>query len=156
MAGRQLSAAATASLVAEETAEVWLRLIVITHANLAVPIRLVDNIEDIVSNGATFVALPFELELPDEGERPGEARIRVDNVDRRIVEAIRSITTPPQVTIQIILASDPDAIELEIPTLTLRDATYDLTAVTGFLRFEDITVEPVAESITPARFPGLF
>lgn len=156
MVGRTLSAAATQSLTAETTGEVWLYLITINHADLPAPIRLVSNVEDIVSNGETYVGLPFAIELPDEGERAGEARIRVDNVRREITEWVRSMTGPPTVDIQVILADSPDTIELEISGLTMRDVTYDAVAVTGYLRAEDLTVEPVAEIITPARFPGLF
>ena len=41
--------------------------------HLEAPIRVVNNIEAVTSNGNEFVALPFDIELPDEGERPGEA-----------------------------------------------------------------------------------
>lgn len=155
MTGRTLSPAMETAIAAEESDECPLVLVTIEHDDLPEPIRVVNNIEDIVSNGATFVGLPFEIELPDEGERPGEARIRVDNVDRRIVKAVRSIQTPPDVTVQVILASQPDVIDMEITGLKLRDTTTDAAAVTGYLRFEDLTVEPVAAMITPARFPGL-
>lgn len=156
MTGRTLSSAAQAAILDEESDEVSLHLVTIEHDDLDAPIRIVDNIEDITSNGETFVGLPFRLELPDEGDRPGEARITVDNVDRRIAEAVRSITTPPSVTIQVVLASQPDTLELELSGMTLRDVTIDAGAVTGYLRFEDLSVEPIAEAITPSKFPGLF
>lgn len=154
---RSLSPTAVASVHAEETDEVWLYLVRIDHDDLATPIRVVSNMEDIVSNGETFVGVPFELTLPDETpDGPGEARLRIDNVDRVIVNTVRLIQTPPTVRIQVVLASDPDTIECELDNLTLRDATWDASFVEGRLRFEDLVVEPVAEIITPARFPGLF
>lgn len=156
MTGRALSLVATASLVEEATDEVWLVLMEITHADMADTIRVVNNTEAIVSDGETYVGLPFAIEFPDEGDRPGEARISIDNVDRRIVEAVRSITTPPTVKLQVILASQPDTIEFELDGLKLRDVTYDAAQVQGYLRFEDLSVEPVAALITPERFPGLF
>lgn len=156
MSGRALSLVATASLVEEATDEVWLVLIEITHADMAQTIRVVNNTEAIVSNSQTFVGLPFAIEFPDEGERPGEARISIDNVNRQIVEAVRSISTPPNVKLQVILASQPDTIEFELDGLKLRDVTYDAAQVQGYLRFEDLVTEPVAALITPERFPGLF
>jgi hypothetical protein len=151
-----LSSAATASIHAEDTDEVWLVLLTINHADLDAPIRVVNNTEDIVSGGVTYIALPFELELPDQGERPGEARIRVDNVNRAIVEAVRTIQSPPSVEFKIVLASQPDTIEYQHSGLTMRDVTYDLASVQGYLRYEDLSTEPVADIITPSRFPGLF
>ena len=156
MTGRDVSAAFTAASTAEATDEVPLVLLTVDHDELDAPIRVCDNIEAITSNGNTFLALPFDVELPDDGERPGEARVRIDNVSRDIALVLRRISTPPLVTIQVVLASQPDTIEYEITNLTLRDATYDLNYVSGFLRFEDLTTEAVAEIITPQRFPALF
>lgn len=156
MTGRTLSPAMTAAIAAESTDECPLMLVTIAHDDLDAPIRVVNNIENITSNGETFIGLPFAIELPDEGDRPGEARISVDNVNRAIAEAVRSISTPPDVTIQVILASQPDTIDLELTGLKMRDVTMDASAVTGYLRFEELTVEPVAATMTPSRFPALF
>lgn len=156
MSGREFSVTATAALVAEETDEVFLDLLIIDHADLAAPIRLVRNMENITHLGQTYIGMPFDIELPDEGERPGEARVSVDNVSREITNAIRSITSPPTVVYRLIVASDPDVIEYELSGLTLRDVTYDIGVVQGYLRYEDLTVEPVADTITPSRFPSMF
>jgi hypothetical protein len=69
-------------------------LLGVTHADMAETIRVVNNVEDVVSGGGTYVGLPFSIELPGEGELPGEAGIAIDNVDRRTVEAMRTIQTP--------------------------------------------------------------
>lgn len=152
-----LSSTATESAFAENTDKVWLTLVTIDHDDLATPIRVVDNTEDVVSRGETFVAFAFEVALPGESETEiGEARLRVDNVDRQIVNAIRSIAGPPDVTIEVILADDPDTVEIALPPMKMRGVTYDKNTVEGSLRFEDITSEPIAETITPERFPGLF
>ncbi|MCL4715450.1 MAG: DUF1833 domain-containing protein [Hyphomonadaceae bacterium] len=156
MTGRVLSAPATAAIAAEETDEVFLVLVGIDHVDLVQPIRVVNNVEPVDSGGETYVGLPFEIELPDEGERPGEARLSVDNVDRRIVEALRTVQSAPTVEIKVVLASQPDVIEYELSGLTLRDTTYDVATVQGYLRYEDLSIDPVADMITPSRFPGLF
>lgn len=156
MTGRVLSTAATRALTAEETEEVFLVLVKISHGDLVSAIRVVNNIEAIEHDGETYVGLPFEIELPDEGDRPGEARLSVDNVDRRIVEAVRTISTPPSVTIKVVLASQPDVIEYQLDGLTMRDVSYDAATVQGYLRYEDLSTENVADIIVPSRFPGLF
>lgn len=153
---RSLSALAVASQNAQETGEVWLVLLTITAEGMQ-PLRVVNNNQDVVSGGNTFIAFPFEIELPsEEPDSPSGARLRIDNVDKRIVEAIRSISSPPSVTLQVVLASQPNTIELSFEGLTLRGVTYDADSVRGDLVFEAIYTEPITLSIIPTRFPGLF
>lgn len=154
---RNLSATAIASQNAENTSEIWLVLLTIDHDLLAQPIRLVNNNEAITSNGNQYIACAFDVDLPGEdAEGPISARLRVDNVDRVIVNTIRSINSPPQITLQVVLASDPDVVEVEYTGLILRSTDFDQFVVSGELRFEDIVVEPIAETITPQHFRGLF
>lgn len=157
MTGRVLSPAAVASLTTENTEEVWLVLLTIDHPTLASPIFLANNNEDVVSVGDRYIGLPFSIELPGEdAEEPGVALIQVPNVDREIVAAGRTISGPATCDIRVVLASQPDIIEVEFVGLILRDMEWDASMVRGRLRFESIVVEPLAETITPARFPGLF
>lgn len=143
---------------AQETPEVFLILVTIAHASLDPPIRPVRNNEDIPSNGETFIRCPFEITLPiDDADQPPRAKLRIDNVDRRIVQAIRAATSAPTVTIQIVLASDPDTLEAEFTDLTLREATYDVGVVTGDLVPDLFAAEPYPGDVfSPALFPGMF
>lgn len=148
---------AIASSNAQDTDEVWLMLFTLDHADLADPIRVVSNNEDIVSNGHTFIALGFELTLPGQDpDSPSSATVSLDNVDPVIVNTLRTISSPPTATIQVILASQPDVIEIEFTGLKLRNAQWDASKVSGDLVYEDVLTEPVATTMTPQRFPGLF
>lgn len=154
---RTLSPQAVLSTTAAETDEVWLALVTIDHPSLPAPIRLANNIEDVTSRGETFIACAFNLLLPGEDpESQVVARLQIGNVDRQIVIALRGLTSPPVFTIEVILASSPDYVELSLPDLVLRSASYDAEKVTGELVFESIYVEPIAVTMTPARFPGMF
>lgn len=154
---RALSAPAVASQNAEQTGEVWLVLMSIAHATLAQPIRVANNNENITSNGHLYVAWEFELDLPGEDpENPGNARLRIGNIDPLIIQSLRAIASPPTVTLQVILASNPDLVEIEFAGLVLRNATYDAMQIRGDLAFEEILTEPVATTLTPAKFPGMF
>jgi len=154
---RTLSIPADESLMDETTDEVWLVLLTISHASLAQPIRVVHNNEAITSRGNTFQAYAFSFIMPGQGgDGPGEAQLSIDNTDRVIVETIRSITDAPDVLVEVVLADTPDVVEIALPPLKLRDVTYNAATVTGFLRFEDLITEPVAETITPSRLPALF
>lgn len=153
---RTLSNAAIAAMNAPQSGEVWLVLLTISNPSIET-IRVVNNNEDIVSRGNTYLAFPFEIELPGQDpDSPSSARLRIDNVDKRIVEAVRSISTPPIITIEVVLASQPDTVEIGYTDLTLRAVEYDVNSVRGELTFESIFSEPVTLTMTPNRFPGLF
>lgn len=156
---RTLSNTARRALYAQETGEVFLLLLVISHPSLPAPIRVVNNSEDVVSGGFTYQRFPFELALPPESdEAPPTVTLRIANADRQIVQAVRSLAGEAMtVDLSVILASSPDTIEAGPYRFTLRDVSYDAAIVEGTLRFEDVLNEPFpADSFTPARFPGLF
>ena len=155
---RTLSSTLKAAVYGQETDEVLVVLIEIDHADLANPIRVCSNAGDVVSNGNTFVAFPFELTLPDDQDNAApRASLRIDNVDRQIVQAIRTIGSPPSVRIMVVLASDPDTIEADWDGFTLRVASYDALTVAGEILTDAFEDEPYpAASFTPGRFPGLF
>jgi len=154
---RALSSNAIASQNAEATGEAWLILLAINHASLAQPIRVVANNENLISNGALFVAWDFDIVLPGEdADNPDTARLTIGNIDPLIIRNLRQISGPPSVTIQVVLSSTPDTVEVEFAGLALRNAGYDAGTISGDLAFEEILTEPVATTLTPAMFPGLF
>lgn len=152
-----MSDAAVASMNAQVTGEAWLVLLTISHSSLAAPLRFVNNNEDVVSNGNTFKFFPFEIVLPGQDpESPSKATLKIDNVSREIIATIRTITSPPTVQLDVILASTPDVIEATFTDMKLRGVEYDVTSVSGELVYESIFTEPVSYTMTPSRFPGLF
>jgi len=154
---RTLSATADASAHAQETDEVWLVLLTIEHASLATPIRVVNNTEDITSGGDLFQAFPFRIIPPGEDpDGPMRASIAFDNVERTAITAIRSLSSPPLVTIEVILASAPNTIEMSYTGMQLLEAAYDQFEITGELMYEALMTEPITLSMTPSRMPGLF
>lgn len=153
---RTLSVPAAASLFAQETEQVWLALLTIAHPNLAVPIRLVNNNENVTSGGFLFTAFPFEIQLPGQDEDGiGEARLVVDNADRSVLLALRELLGPLSVTIAVVLAATPNVVEILIPDMALREVDWDAERLSAVLRMEDLLSEPLSLQMTPARFPGL-
>lgn len=155
---RDVSLSLRAAVNAPETDEVFLVLLTVDHAGLAQPIRVTSDAVDTMSRGETFVAFPFELTLPEDGEdRPPRARLRIDNVDRQIVKAVRSIASAPTVLMEIVRAAEPDTVEAVFPDFRLRDVIYDALTVEGELTLESFLAEPYpAATFSPADFPGLF
>lgn len=148
----------TTSAFAQDATDVWLVLLTIDHASLSDPIRVVNNTQNITSNGNSFVAFPFEITLPDnrDGAAP-RAELSIDNVSREIGEAVRGMDSPASVKIEIIRADAPDTIEIEWPYFTLRNVIMNAQAVSGDLMFEDFVSEPYpAGKFVPSHFPGLF
>lgn len=154
----QLSGPAYTSLGAEEQSEIFVALLTISHADLATPIRVCDDGQDLVSRGNTFTAFPFELVLPDEREdRIPASKISICAVDRRVVAAVEALSSAPTVTIEVVLRSSPDTLEYGPFKAKLRPVSYDRFAVEGDVTGPRLLDEPGEQlSYTPDVAPGLF
>ena len=101
---------------------------------------------------------PFEVNLPnDEAGAEQAVKLRIDNIDQTISGTLKSLTTPPTVTIQIVLSDDPDTVEQETPELVWQATDIDQFTVQGTLTGPLVlhTSYPM-EDFTPSVFPGLF
>lgn len=151
------SNAAIIAANAEQTEEAWIVLIEISHPSLVTPIRVANNPQDITSNGNVFLAGAFTLTLPSDSETIPNVSLSVDNVDRAIVDAARSVATPPVCTIYVVLGSSPNTIEAGPFAMTMSDVVYDASKVTATLIYEDLLNEPFpARSFNPSLYPGMF
>lgn len=151
------TSAAIQAANAEWTDKVWLCLIEIQHPNLAQPFRVVNNTEDIVSNGNTYLKAAFQLTLPDDIDEAPSVNIEIDNVDRLIVDLARSISSPATVLLTVVLADTPNVAEAGPFEMRLVRVSYDKLKVTGTMIYEDILQEQFpAKTFNPARYPGLF
>jgi hypothetical protein len=141
-----------------ETDEVFLILLEINEATLPAPIRYVHNEEDIVSRGNTYYASFFNLELPTEkADSIDSARITVGNVDQTIIEAARTAIGRPTMTVEIVLASDPDSVEVGPFNFELQSVEYDAQTISGVLAYDDVVeVRSPMHTRTPWFFPDLF
>lgn len=155
---RDTSTAARAALYAPQTAQAFLHLVTVEHDDLVTPIRLVDNLTDIVSGGDTYTAFPIRVVLPPDvpGELP-QLDLVVDAVDQTIIAAIRSIATPPTITIEVIMASTPDVIECGPFVFDATSVEYNAAELRFRLEVERILTEPYPAGLfTPGHFPMLF
>ena len=155
---RQVSDPFRQVVFAQETGEAILVLLEIDHPDLSEPIRVVNNDVDVASNGTTYVAFPFEIELPtDSDDKAPAARLTIDNVDRQIAETIRIIQSPPSVNMKVVLGSDTDTIEAEFPEFRLRNVRVTAQTVQGDLTIEQFAAEPYPSArFVPSLFSGLF
>lgn len=154
-----MSAAAVRDLLARQSGDPLILLLTVEHDEMVQPFRLCTNRagEDIVSNGDTFTASPFDLGWPSDDEDTPVAELRCPNVDRLIGQALEELNGPAICTIQAVLASDPDTIEREALEFELRDAEWDGNSVTAQLSRARLVTEACPKyRITPRLFPGLF
>jgi len=147
-----------AAVFTQNTDEAFLVLITIDHTDLTTPIRLSSDTVDTTSNGLVYVAYPFTLSLPSDPETGvTRGRFTIDNVAQDYIAAIRSINTPPTVGIQIILASDPDTVEVEFSDFQMVNIDYDKDIISADLSIDYFMTEPYPGDVfLPSKFPGLF
>lgn len=155
---RNITPQTRAAIFAPETDDVFIILLTIYHTAMSEPIRVCSGGAEITSRGDVYTAFPFALTLPEDEEgRPPRASLSIDNVDRQVVLAVRSLTSSPRVRIEIIRSAAPDVTEAVFDDFRFTNITYDSRAVTGDLTVEDFTAEPYpAGCFSPSLFPGLF
>lgn len=154
-----LSSAAIRSLLNREATVPVIYLLTIEHDDLAQPMRLARNTvgDDIVSNGNTFTAAPFEIEWPSDDEGAPVARLQAINVDRLVGEALESIATPAECTLQIVFANAPNTVERQAVKFQLRNAQWDGGFMSAELSQAYFADEPWPKyRVTPNLFPALF
>jgi hypothetical protein len=146
-----------ADIQSTSSASAWLYLL--TISTLGKPdLHLVNNNEEITSNGITYAPFPFSLTLPvDTGEKLPRISLNISNISVEIIDAIRAELTPPVLTIELISSAYPDIVEKRLDFLKLRMVSYDATTITGELEVTNVLNSGFpAESYTPVRYPGLF
>lgn len=146
------------AVFASETSEAFLMLLTIDHETLSEPLRFSSDSVDTTSRGETYLAFPFQLTLPvNDSDRIPYVNLTIDNIHRTIVQTIRELTSPPTLTIEIVLGSTPDVVEAIFPEFILRDVSYDKLVIQGNLSIESLEIEPFpAETYNTINFPGLF
>lgn len=152
----QISDELRAQLFGQESDDPFLTLV--TFSNEAFTARLVNNSKDITSRGNTFFAFPMKITLPvDDGETARNFNIDMDNASLEMIKNIRSITTPISVTIEMILASMPDVVQMAFDGLAVASISYNATKMTAKIVMDNfMTTEMTSERYTPNNFPGLF
>jgi hypothetical protein len=165
-----LSADALRMMFSPDADDTLITLLTITGTGIATPIRLADGytqrisetaedvVYGVVSRSNNYIFLPLRITLPtEEQEAAPRAQIAISDVTRYLTPVIRSITVAPSVKLELVLASDPDTVEVEWPGFLMSGITYNKDVVTADLSVESLTIEPFPkDTFTPSGFPGLF
>lgn len=164
---RTLTPALIQALTGQETTEVIIVLVTIDHDFLADPLRFSSDPTTLVSStpllyktvsrGDDYFFVPMEVTLPDEADGTAlQSKLRVSNVGREQITLLRSVSTPASVTLEVVLASDPDTVAVTLPVLDLAGANWDADAVELSLTIEAMDKEPYPSgNYDPSHFPAL-
>jgi len=164
---RTLTPALIQAMTGQQTTEVIVVLVTIDHDFLTDPLLFssdptervssVPLLYKTVSRGDDYFYVPMEVTLPDEAEGTSlQAKLKVSNVGREQITLLRSVSTPATVTLEVVLASDPDTVAITLPVLDLTGANWDGQAVELTLTIEALDKEPYpAGNYDPSHFPAL-
>jgi hypothetical protein len=165
---RVTSAFFTSAVNSRETGEVFVILLTIDEDSLDAPIRVsTDNgdtftvdsetVRGTISRGENFIFFPMKISLAtDKDGVPPTMQISIENVSRDLIVAIRSMSAPPTVLVEVVLASQHDTVEASFANFKLSSADYDMW-ITGTLSREHFYTEPYPGiQILPSNFPGCF
>ena len=156
-----LSTAMKKAMFSPQTDKVVLPLIKISGTGIATPVRLVRNTENVVStvegSSNTYLAANINVALPDDKDDGSVKTVQfvADSVDQSLVTIVRSITSPPDVTLWVVIADSPNTKEIGPLTFTTDSAQYDAQTMTLTLKFEEV-LELALTGLTfdPVNFAG--
>lgn len=153
-------AAGYANLNASNPPIPHLLLITIAHPELAGGVlRLVRDYAPVTSRGNVYTPTALQVRwMGAQPDRPSRASLRLDDVDKTLLDALRSVRKPaPVVTIEAVLASSPDVVQTAITGCEMRELPYDSVSIEGDLTLpaiDDVAFPP--RLYTPSIAPAIF
>lgn len=155
---RNLSVTFIETVQALSTGDAAIFLLTISHPTFAETIRICNNRTDMTSRGNLFQALAFDISLAvDDAKTLPAMTMTLDNVDRSLIREIRELPDAPEFLMELILASNPDQVELAFPAMTVGAITYDASTIrTNVIVSDTLNLKYPRGTATPASNPGLF
>lgn len=166
---RDIPASARQAAEREGSPDVLLAFLTVTHQNLSEPIRIVSDVFDYVLEGETYKGIVFDAKPLTDTDAAPVTELRVQNVDRRIGEALERAEGRAQAALRVISSSDFDLtqdprVALGTPEdiysfrhFDLVDVDVNPIEITGRLMLRDYSQEPwPGIAATEERLPGLF
>lgn len=134
-------------------------LLEISHPDLATPIRVCSDVQDLTSNGQLFVAIPFNITLPDERDRQApRVLLQIDNIGRELMGWLEQAQGGAGATMRVrqVRRSAPNNVELDF-TVGLQTVMADMTTVQAELGYDHLLDRPaIGIRYDPVVAPGLF
>lgn len=156
---RAVSPVALQAMLAQETAEVFIPCLTINHPTFAEPIRLAYDTAPLARAAGVYQPYPFAIVLPSQLEdQTPQAKVTIDNTDLQVNQALQSLSGLPSVTVEVVLASQPDVVEAGPFNFSLDSVNATADTIEGTLGFEDdiFAQQSPAQSYFPTNSTGLF
>lgn len=166
---RSISSSLRRILLLQESGEAIVCFFTITHPDLADPIRVVSDGVDYEWQGERWIGFPFRWQLLTDDETAPRCQIELQNVDRRIGDALQSLSSTVRLQIDIVAASEFDqTVDPRLPLgtppeeysaahLRLSNVTVDAMAITGDVVSRDYSQDAFPGRLASQdRFPGLY
>jgi hypothetical protein len=153
-----LSPELVAQLFAQESDDPFLTLVTLSHDSFADDVRLVNNSVPIISRDKEFIPFPMRIRFPvDDGETAREFSIEFDNVSLDLIAGLRTVTDEIHVKIEMILASMPNVVQIEVDELKIATVGYNKSTVQAKIILDNfLNTEMTSERYSPSNFPGLY
>lgn len=165
---RTISVSFRNEIEATNGVDVVVMMATITHPALDGPICVNSDVADYNYNGVVYYGVGFDLSFVSDDDNPPQAKVSIENVDRRLGEALLGISEAPRIMLQLVRKSDFDesnprnaidtpTVEYTAPLMFLRNEQWDAQTVSADLASYDISTEPwPAIRTTPSTTPALF
>lgn len=156
-----MSAKQLQGMLAQETDEVYLMCVTISHPSFDAPYRLVTDTQPLTRVAGVFEPFAFTITLPtqDDSAIP-QVQMSIDNVDNKILLSVRNLAAGvrPDIVLEVVTASEPDTLCAGIADYKILSIDYDDGSVNATIGFEDDILNTAipGDSYTPTNSPGLF
>lgn len=154
---RSFSSGFLKHLMSQSMDDAVLPLLTLEHDDFDNPIRVVSRLknESVTSNGKEFIAWPFEFDFPGDQSAAGAVfNITIDAVDPTIQQAILEVSGPIKVTLDFVLVSDPNTIEISLTNLVLTNISGDIHKITGECTMKALFTEGFGRHARPSTHKG--
>ncbi len=119
-------------------------------------LRVANWRHDFVSRSQTYMRGFFRIARPELGALGGTLRLTIDNVDQRVTYALRQITTPATLTVEMVYAHAPDAVRQSIRNVELKSADINHAEVSASFGPPATGGPFMGITVNPGDFPGAF
>lgn len=169
---RSVPTAVIRELNRQESPEFFLVFLTIAHPALSDAIRVVSDPRNFILDTDLYLGFQFDIRILGDNEAAPFSQLTIQNVDKRIPEAILAATTPARVHIQVYSGSEFNLDEepcterngpgsavytYNAPQLYLTEVEADVMQITARIVSWDYTQELWPGMMaTKNRFPGLY
>lgn len=160
MTVRNISAEGVRDLFAQHTDAAIFALVSFSHPDIPGVVRVVNDEVPLTHHGVEYQGLPFNLDLAsDTEEHIPSLEMTVDNVERLLVEQLRSVPSPADVIIEIVRVKQGQiTTELGPLDFQLLDSQINVSTVTLTIghAVDILNAAATQDIFNPGTAPGLF